>query len=275
MSAIPSRSKGAARLLANDVTALIPDFPFHYARFLETAASQGTPLARVSHLAYGSQVLIVGGGVAGLVTAYEVMRMGLHPVVVEASDRIGGRLYSHVAGNPQDPDNSVICELGAMRFPVSGKALMHYFNKVGMTARSTDFPNPGSAFTPSTVVDYQQQQVYYERDNLPPDYAEIEDKLFNVFLEQNPIKFTEMETAMSEGSLDQAKIKALWNAILDAGWDNLSFLLRWSSRRVGAAKISICSARSASAQAVGTPITRTASWRCYGCCIPGWIPTTS
>lgn len=223
MSAIPSRSKGAARLLAKNVTALVPDFPFHYARFLETADSLGTPLAQVSRQAYGKQVLIVGAGVAGMVAAYEAMRMGLHPVVVEASDRIGGRLYSYVAGDPQDPANCVICEKGAMRFPVSGKALMHYFNKVGMTANSTDFPNPGSPFTPSTVVDYQQKQVYYEGDNLPSEYAEIERKLFEVFLEQDPIKFTEMETAMSEDSLDPVKIKALWNAILDAGWDNLSF----------------------------------------------------
>lgn len=223
MSAIPSRSKGAARLLANDVTALVPDFPFHYRRFLDTAVNNGTPLAQVSSLAYGSEVLIVGAGVAGMVAAYEAMRMGLHPVVVEASDRIGGRLYSYVAGNPLDPANSVICEMGAMRFPISGKALMHYFEKVGMTANSADFPNPGSAATPSTVVDYQQTQTYYEGNNLPPEYAEIERLLFEVFLEQDPIKLTEMEAAMSEGSIDQAKIKTLWNSILDAGWDNLSF----------------------------------------------------
>ncbi|KGE65900.1 MULTISPECIES: NAD(P)/FAD-dependent oxidoreductase [Pseudomonas] len=223
MSAIPSRSKGAARLLANDVTALPPDFPFHYRRFLDTAVSNDTPLAQVSSLAHGSEVLIVGAGVAGMVAAYEAMRMGLHPVVVEASDRIGGRLYSYVAGDPLDPADSVICEMGAMRFPISGKALMHYFEKVGMTANSADFPNPGSAATPSTVVDYQQTQTYYEGNNLPPEYAEIERLLFEEFLEQDPIKFTEMETAMSEGSIDQAKIKTLWNAILDAGWDNLSF----------------------------------------------------
>ncbi|MDO4234376.1 FAD-dependent oxidoreductase [Pseudomonas sp.] len=223
MSAIPSRTKGALRLLANDVTALVPDFPFHYAQFLDQAASNGTPLGQVSISALGSKVLIVGAGVAGLVAAYEAMRMGLHPVVVEAGDRIGGRLYSYVAGDPKDAANSVICEMGAMRFPVSGKALMHYFDKVDMSANSTDFPNPGSPATPSTVVDYQQRQLYYEGDNLPEEYAEIERKLFDVFLEQDPIKFSEMEAAMSEGSIDQAKIKTLWNAIIDAGWDNLSF----------------------------------------------------
>ena len=48
----------------------------------------------------------MGAGVSGAVAAYEAMRMGLHPVVVEASDRIGGRFYSHVTGDPQDPDSS-------------------------------------------------------------------------------------------------------------------------------------------------------------------------
>lgn len=223
MSAIPSRIKGAGRLLANDVTALVPDFPFHYAQFLQQAVANAKPLGQIASQHYGSQVLIVGAGAAGLVAAYEAMRMGLHPVVVEASERIGGRLYSYVAGDPADPANSVICELGAMRFPKSGKALMHYFDKVGMTANSADFPNPGSQATPSTVVDYQQQQVYYEGNQLPPAYAEIERLFFEVFLEQDPIKFTQMEAAMSQGTIDQGLIKALWNGILDAGWDNLSF----------------------------------------------------
>ena len=223
MSAIPSRSQGAARLLANDVTALIPDFPFHYARFLGQARTNGKPLGQIAADHHGTQVLIVGAGAAGLVAAYEAMRMGLHPVVVEASDRIGGRLYSHVAGNLEDPTDSVICELGAMRFPLSGKALMHYFDKVGMTANSAPFPNPGSTATASTVVDYQNRQTYYEGKNLPPEYAEIERLFFEVFMQMEPIHFAEMEAAKSEGSLDQDKIKRLWNAVLAAGWDNLSF----------------------------------------------------
>ncbi|AZE63761.1 MULTISPECIES: flavin monoamine oxidase family protein [Pseudomonas fluorescens group] len=222
MSATPARTRGAARLLVNDVNALAPDFPFHYGRFLRHGASTGAPLWNISSAAVGRHVLIVGAGVAGMVAAYEAMRIGLHPVVVEAGDRIGGRFYSHVAGDRQNPANSVICELGAMRFPISGKALMHYFDKVGMTPNSTDFPSAGSPVTPSTLVDYKQQQVYYEGNDLPAEYAAIQQK-FGGFLHQDPIKFAEMETAMAEETLDQAKIKTLWNAILDAGWDNLSF----------------------------------------------------
>ncbi|CRM26300.1 amine oxidase [Pseudomonas brenneri] len=223
MSAIPSRSQGAQRLLNNNVTALIPDFPFHYAWYLLRAAMLKQPLGRVPEEQLGAQVLIVGAGVSGLVAAYEAMRMGLHPIVVEASGRIGGRLYSHVVGDRNDPQNRVICELGAMRFPKSGKALMHYFDKVGMSTNSADFPNPGSPAAPSTVVDYKNEQTYYERDNLPDKYRRIEDMFFDDFLAQDPIRFADMEAAMSEGQVNQDEIKAIWNTILRAGWDGLSF----------------------------------------------------
>ena len=223
MSAIPSRSQGAQRLLNNNVTALIPDFPFHYAWYLLRAAMLKQPLGRVPEEQLGAQVLIVGAGVSGLVAAYEAMRMGLHPIVVEASGRIGGRLYSHVVGDRNDPQNRVICELGAMRFPKSGKALMHYFDKVGMSTNSADFPNPGSPAAPSTVVDYKNEQTYYERDNLPDKYRRIEDMFFDDFLAQDPIRFADMEAAMSEGQVNQDEIKAIWNTILREGWDGLSF----------------------------------------------------
>ena len=223
MSAIPSRSQGAQRLLNNNVTALIPDFPFHYAWYLLRAAMFKQPLGRVSEERLGEQVLIVGAGVSGLVAAYEAMRMGLHPIVVEASGRIGGRLYSHVVGDRNDPQNRVICELGAMRFPKSGKALMHYFDKVGMSTNSADFPNPGSPAAPSTVVDYENEQTYYEGSDLPEKYKRIEDMFFLEFLEQDPIRFTDMEDAMREGQVNQGEIKAIWNTILREGWDGLSF----------------------------------------------------
>lgn len=232
MSAIPSRTKRSPRRMSKDVTALIPDFPFHYANFLKAASeNQGSGLGVVNPANYGQQVLVVGAGVAGLVAAYEVMRMGLHPVVVEASDRIGGRLYSKLQGDPSDPSKQVICELGAMRFPVSGKALFHYFRKVGMTNNSADFPNPGTAAAVSTVVDYRGEKVYYEDGNpafpKPNKYIELENEFFDNFLGGAPFHFDELEEAMTEGSIDQDKIKSLWNAIINTAqgksWDDVSF----------------------------------------------------
>ncbi|WP_277590829.1 flavin monoamine oxidase family protein [Pseudomonas chlororaphis] len=228
MSAIPSRTNRSPLRMNKDVTALIPDFPFHYADFLQKA--QGSPLGHVAPENYGKQVLIVGAGVAGLVAAYEAMRMGLHPVVVEASERIGGRLYSKVQGDPENPGDQVLCELGAMRFPVSGKALFHYFRKVGMSENSADFPNPGTAAAISTVVDYRGEKTYYEVDGnpdfpKPPEYTDLENQFFDNFLET--YDFTAMEKAMTEGSISQQTIKKLWNAIVNpatgTSGDDVSF----------------------------------------------------
>lgn len=229
MSAIPSRSPRRTPLARNkDVTALVPDFPFHYADYLAAARAADQPLCRVPPECWGRKVLVVGAGIAGLVAAYELLKMGLHPVVLEAGERIGGRLYSRVMG---DPGAEVICELGAMRFPVSGKALFHYFDKVGMTAQSADFPNPGTAATVSTVVDYQGRVKYYEHDSpvfpVPPEYLQLEEQFFDTFLAGAPFHFHELETAMTEGSIDQKAIKRLWNAIVHCGagrsWDDVSF----------------------------------------------------
>lgn len=90
---------------------------------------------------------MIGGGLSGIVTAYELMKMGLKPVVYEA-DQIGGRLRT-VGFDGCDP--GLRAEMGAMRFPPSSTSLQHYIDLVGLETRP--FPNPLSPATPSTVVD--------------------------------------------------------------------------------------------------------------------------
>jgi len=231
MSSIPSRIRLAKQVMDKDVSALIPDFPFDYGGYLSGRGAQ--TLGTINAQYRGEQVLVVGAGAAGLVAAYEIMRMGLHPVVVDAGGRVGGRLFS------QSVNGSVPFERGAMRFPVSGKALMHYFRKVGMLDNSEAFPNPGSSAAVSTVVDFEGDKYYFEGDEgafpRPPRFKDIEDRFFGEFLEQQPIRFTEMENAMSAGSIDQVLIKQIWDNILSEGWDNLSFhaamveQARWSA----------------------------------------------
>lgn len=227
MSSIPARTIRTPSRRSMDITALIPDFPFEYGKFLKQSGKNA--LCNVSSTHYGKQVLIVGAGVSGMVCAYELMRMGLHPVVLEAADRVGGRLYSKKLGSP---GNGVICELGGMRFPVSAKSLFHYFGKVGIEPNMGDFPNPGTEAAISTVVDYKgEPPVYYEAAGTsfpkPPEYEQIEEEFFSNFLGGNPFYFAEMEAAMTEGSIDLTKIKTIWNKIVDdngATWDDKSFL---------------------------------------------------
>ena len=90
-----------------------PDFPFAFDDYAKHPAGLGTiPAAK-----HGTEVAIVGAGISGIVTAFELMKLGLKPVIYEA-DRIGGRLRSEpVKGVDADSlalkviDNGIIDKL--------------------------------------------------------------------------------------------------------------------------------------------------------------------
>ncbi len=123
---------------APPITMFGPDFPYAYDDFLAHPAGLG----QIPATEHGQEVAVIGGGLSGIIAAYELMKMGLKPVVYEA-DRIGGRLRT-VGFDGCDP--SLTAEMGAMRFPPSSTALQHYIDLVGLETRA--FPNPLSPATP-------------------------------------------------------------------------------------------------------------------------------
>jgi tryptophan 2-monooxygenase len=140
------------------VTMLNPDFPFSYDHYLSHPDGLGT----VPPELHGTEVAVVGAGLSGLVTAYELMRLGLRPVLYEA-DQLGGRLRT--ASFPAAPD--VVADLGGMRFPVSGKAFYHYVDLLGLETQ--DFPNQLAPATSSTVIELAGQKHYATTSaDLPP-----------------------------------------------------------------------------------------------------------
>src|SRR4029079_3682430 len=146
------------------ITMFGPDFPFAYDDYVRHPAGMGS----VPEAAYGTEVAVIGGGLSGLVAAYELMKMGLKPVVHEA-DQIGGRLRT-VGFEGCDP--SLTAGMGAMRFPPSSTALQHYIDLVGLETRP--FPNPLSEATPSTVVDLKGESHYAETaEDLPQIYRDV------------------------------------------------------------------------------------------------------
>ncbi|HEX6280233.1 MAG TPA: FAD-dependent oxidoreductase, partial [Pyrinomonadaceae bacterium] len=52
--------------------------------------------------------VVIGAGLAGLAAAYRLKTAGWHVTVLEARNRIGGRVFSH-----KDEQTGLICELGA------------------------------------------------------------------------------------------------------------------------------------------------------------------
>ncbi|MEU2959749.1 flavin monoamine oxidase family protein [Streptomyces albidoflavus] len=163
-STVPPAGRAAAGL--PPITMVGPDFPFPYDDYLGHAAGLG----QIPATAHGTEVAVIGGGLSGIVTAYELMKMGLKPVVYEA-DQIGGRLRT-VGFDGCDP--GLRAEMGAMRFPPSSTSLQHYIDLVGLETRP--FPNPLSPATPSTVVDLKGESHYARTlDDLPQVYRDVAD----------------------------------------------------------------------------------------------------
>jgi len=83
-------------------------------------------------------VLVIGGGVAGLVAARECAHLGLSVVVLEAADTAGGAVAGHeVAGLRLDA--------GAESFAVRGNTVAAFIADLGLTDQIVE-PNPAGAW---------------------------------------------------------------------------------------------------------------------------------
>jgi lysine 2-monooxygenase len=189
------------------VTIFGPDFPFAYDDWLRHPAGLGS----IPESARGATVAVVGAGLAGMVAAYELMELGLRPVVYERG-RIGGRLRSHEFEGAE----GVIAELGGMRFPVSGTSFFHYANRVGLA--SAPFPNPLTEAAGSTVIDIAGQ-TFHGRviEDLPPQFSEVA-RAWEEALEE--IGFTPLQEAIR--ARDVATLKRLWDELVPV-WDGRTF----------------------------------------------------
>ena len=189
------------------VTVFGPDFPFAYDSWLRHSAGLGS-LPDWSH---GASVAVVGAGLAGMVAAYELMELGLRPVIYEAA-RIGGRLRSHEF----EGTDGVIAELGGMRFPVSGTSFFHYADRLGL--KSEPFPNPLTEAAGSTVIDIAGQTFQGRAlEDLPPQFAQVA-QAWDEALEE--IGFTALQDAIR--ARDVGTLKKLWNEIVPL-WDGRTF----------------------------------------------------
>ncbi len=111
------------------------------------------PLAQLPPASVGREVAIIGAGSAGLAAAYELVRIGLRPVIFEAGPRIGGRLHTRHFREADGSPATAFAELGAMRIPTSARVFFHYAERFGMDT-SVPFPDPGLV---DTLLHYENQ----------------------------------------------------------------------------------------------------------------------
>ncbi len=190
------------------ITLFGPDFPFAYDDWLMHPSGLGS----VPEAAHGRRVAVIGAGISGLVCAFELMKMGLHPVLYEAG-QLGGRLRSQ----PFEGAEGVVAELGGMRFPLSSRCFWSYADRLGL--ESVDFPNPLTKAAGSTVIDIEGQTYYAETaDDLPTIFHEVF-AAWDSALEEGA-NFTALKAAIR--AKDAARVQKIWNPIV-AAWDERSF----------------------------------------------------
>lgn len=192
------------------VTTFGPDFPFAYDRWI----AHPSGLGRLPAEALGQEVAVIGAGLAGIIAAHELMKLGFKPVLYESS-RMGGRLRSE----PFSGADGIVAELGGMRFPVSSTGLYHYIGQTGIETQA--FPNPLDAVTPSTLIDLESEQFYVEGDGggrLPPLLQEVSDA-WSEALELGA-EFSALQGAVR--SRDVARLKEIWNRLVPL-WDERTF----------------------------------------------------
>lgn len=85
-----------------------------------------------------NDVLVIGGGVAGLVAARECAHLGLDVVVLESAPAVGGAVAGHeVAG--------IRLDAGAESFAVRGNTAAAFIDDLGLTGEIVE-PNPAGAW---------------------------------------------------------------------------------------------------------------------------------
>ncbi len=189
------------------VTIFGPDFPFPFDDWITHPAGLGSvPAER-----HGEEVAVIGAGISGLVAGYELMKLGVKPVIYEAS-QMGGRLRSQAF----EGADGVVAELGGMRFPISSTSFYHYVDKLGLQTRP--FPNPLTEAAGSTVVDLEGDTYYAGAlGDLPPLFTEVAGAWAQALEEA---RFTDIQDAIR--ARDVTTLKSLWNDLVPR-WDDRTF----------------------------------------------------
>jgi phytoene dehydrogenase-like protein len=242
-------------------TMLVPDFPFSYDRWLCHPAGLGA----VPSAVHGTEVAVVGGGMSGLTAAYELLRLGLRPVLYEA-EQLGGRMRSiPFPGNPEYK-----AEMGAMRFPVSARSLFHYIDLLGLHTRP--FPNPLAPVTPSTLIDLNGGRDRARTpDELPDIYQEVADAWTKALQERADLDMVHDAIQRRDVTL----LKTLWNRLVREFDDQSFYGFLATSPTSSRSVTGRSSARSGSATAAGTPTSPTRCWRSCVSSPPGLTTTRS
>jgi len=106
------------------------------------------------------KVVIIGGGLSGLVLAYELLKKNVHPLILEASDRLGGRIQT-IKGL-----KGTLLELGATWFSDQHIYLSNLLKELGLK-KYAQFSKGKSLFQTKS---FEPPQEFYVPEGDSPSY---------------------------------------------------------------------------------------------------------
>ncbi|MEO0843666.1 MAG: FAD-dependent oxidoreductase, partial [Cyanobacteria bacterium J06643_5] len=163
------------------------------------------------------KIAIIGGGIAGLVSAYELSQLNHKVTLLEADYRLGGRIKTHYF------NDGTYGELGGIRIPASHGCTLHYIDKFELPKRPFISYNPAAFYYlrgKKTRLDSYQElfSVYNLNSDEKKDPAVIYEQLL-------------------EGLIDSFTSQEQWELFAPVftsdkvrKWDNLTVTDYFSSR---------------------------------------------
>ncbi|HEX6742267.1 MAG TPA: FAD-dependent oxidoreductase [Sphingomicrobium sp.] len=118
----------------------------------------------------GRSVVILGAGIAGLISAYELGRVGYKVTVLEARDRIGGRVWTIRGGDkivqtgrPDQHasfDPGLYFNAGAARIPSTHRVILGYARRFGVPLETFVNVNRSAKWDFAGQVHEQRRMIY-------------------------------------------------------------------------------------------------------------------
>ncbi|TAH49827.1 MAG: flavin monoamine oxidase family protein [Chloroflexota bacterium] len=130
------------------------------------------------------KVLILGAGIAGLVAAYELLKAGHTPIILEAQNRLGGRILTLRAPFAE----GLHAEAGAMRIPKTHDLTLYYIKHFGLELLPFTMGNPNAYVyiggKKLRIQDYREHSEKLEHDLMDAERATTVQQMWSAAIQE-------------------------------------------------------------------------------------------
>jgi len=156
------------------------------------------------------RVVIIGGGAAGLMCGYELRRKNYEITIIEASNKVGGRVQTERASFAKGLHG----ELGAMRIPNNHEFVKHYLEEFELDTEAFEQKN--------RIIYFSQSQWLLAYDEFEARVRSEDPELYSLFPEMRQRERGKTPDELWE--LARAPVEKLKDKIIENGGKRLDVI---------------------------------------------------